>query len=130
MKTDLFETHFDEDAFYQKRREAYQNMLLGGRGGFHGTGIVHNLKIKEMYADEVLSGRKTFEVRKDDRGYAVGDKIKFSVINNASSVWYVSHDLSQKEYVITYILRNTEYVKKGYAVLAIKEVTTNAEKSL
>lgn len=92
------------------------------KGVTRGKPHIHELKIKEMYADDVLSGRKNFEVRKDDRNYCVGDLIAFSVVNNASSVWFISHDLNKRMYEITYILRNTEYVKKGYAVLAIKEV--------
>ncbi len=33
----------------------------------------HRLKIQEQYADAVLNGTKTFEIRKNDRGYEVGD---------------------------------------------------------
>lgn len=34
----------------------------------------HRLKIQEQYADAVLNGTKTFEIRKNDRGYKVGDE--------------------------------------------------------
>lgn len=34
----------------------------------------HTLKICKKYADAVMSGAKTFEIRKNDRGYKVGDK--------------------------------------------------------
>lgn len=42
----------------------------------------HRLKIQEQYADAVLNGTQTFEIRKNDRGYEVGDKIVFDVVTN------------------------------------------------
>lgn len=35
----------------------------------------HRLKVFVKYADAIMDGTKTFEVRKNDRGYEVGDKI-------------------------------------------------------
>lgn len=37
----------------------------------------HRLKIFVKYADAIMSGAKTFEIRKNDRGYEIGDKIVF-----------------------------------------------------
>lgn len=31
--------------------------------------MTHDLKIQKQFADAVLDGRKTFEVRSNDRGY-------------------------------------------------------------
>lgn len=42
----------------------------------------HGLKIQEQYADAVLNGTKTFEIRKNDRGYKIGDEIVFDVVTN------------------------------------------------
>lgn len=42
----------------------------------------HRLKIFVKYADAIMSGAKTFEIRKNDRGYEVGDKIVFDVVTN------------------------------------------------
>ena len=36
---------------------------------------IHELKIWPQYFDAIASGIKTFEVRKDDRGFAVGDTL-------------------------------------------------------
>ena len=33
----------------------------------------HYIKIRQSFADAVYSGEKTFEVRKNDRGYQKGD---------------------------------------------------------
>ena len=42
----------------------------------------HRLKVLIKYADAIMNGTKTFEVRKNDRGYEVGDKIVFDVVTN------------------------------------------------
>lgn len=42
----------------------------------------HRLKVFVKYADAIMNGTKTFEVRKNDRGYKVGDKIVFDVVTN------------------------------------------------
>ena len=36
----------------------------------------HELKTDPQVFDDVVSGRKTFEIRKDDRGFEVGDLLK------------------------------------------------------
>ena len=38
---------------------------------------LHELKIKEEYWNAILRGDKTFELRKNDRDYQVGDLIHF-----------------------------------------------------
>jgi hypothetical protein len=35
----------------------------------------HKLKLPEPYFTEVLEGRKTFEIRRNDRGFQRGDKL-------------------------------------------------------
>ena len=35
--------------------------------------IKHDLKLQSRYYDDVMMGRKTFELRKNDRDYQVGD---------------------------------------------------------
>lgn len=41
--------------------------------------MVHKLKCIQPYFDDVRLGRKTFEVRKDDRNYQVGDRLDIFV---------------------------------------------------
>lgn len=38
---------------------------------------VHELKIEDVYFDQINDGAKKFEVRYNDRGYQNGDHIKF-----------------------------------------------------
>ncbi len=37
--------------------------------------MVHDLKILPQWFSDVESGKKTFEIRKNDRDYKVGDKL-------------------------------------------------------
>lgn len=37
--------------------------------------MTHSLKILPKYYDDVLNGRKKFEIRKNDRNFKVGDKL-------------------------------------------------------
>lgn len=38
----------------------------------------HNVKIDTIYLSDVVSGIKTFEIRKNDRDYKVGDRVVMS----------------------------------------------------
>jgi len=92
---------------------------------------LERIKIKEVYLEEVYFGRKTFELRKDDRGYEVGDLIKFKVIDKDEhgKEGFREYVDSEALYIITYILRNVpEYgLDKDYCILGIKRVTLKEE---
>ena len=83
----------------------------------------HGLKIHEQYANAVLNGTKTFEVRKNDRGYKVGDKIVFDVVTNEGySVREAArHPLNGATYRIDYILDDFEGLAQKYVALAISK---------
>lgn len=85
--------------------------------------MTHKIRIEKSYADAVLSGDKTFEVRYDDRGYQKGDVIKFNVIENIGDE--INHPLNDKEFEITYVLRGWG-LKDGYCAFGIKEVDTES----
>ena len=72
--------------------------------------MTHKIKIEKPYADAVLNGEKSFEIRFDDRGYQKGDVIEFNVIDN--------HDLEINQ--ITYVLHGWG-LKDSWCVFAIKE---------
>ena len=83
----------------------------------------HRLKIHEQYADAVLNGTKTFEIRKNDRGYRVGDKIVFDVVTNAGYAVGAAarHPLNGQTYRIDYILDDFEGLAQKYVALAISK---------
>ena len=80
---------------------------------------VHNLKILSDYADAIVAGDKTFEIRENDRGFQKGDFIKFLATDRMGINNY-SHLINNKLYEITFVL-NRWGIENGYVALAIKE---------
>ena len=79
---------------------------------------LHKIKIREEFADAVLYGDKTFEVRENDRGYQKGDLVQFDVIDK----YYhesISHPLEKETYRITYVL-NGWGIEPKFVVFSIK----------
>lgn len=83
----------------------------------------HRLKVLIKYADAIMIGAKTFEVRKNDRGYEVGDKIVFDVVTNEGySIGEAArHPLNGATYRIDYILDDFEGLAQKYVALAISK---------
>jgi hypothetical protein len=76
----------------------------------------HILKIKSCYFKQVLSGEKTFEIRKVDRLYSVGDKlILFEIAENGK-------ETGESCIVrVIYLLTNPAYgLMDGYCIMSIK----------
>ena len=73
----------------------------------------HELKILPEYFVAVKGGRKTFEIRKNDRNFEVGDNLILKEIDKNSGE-YTGREVSRR---ITYI---TDYAQKeNYIVMAI-----------
>lgn len=83
----------------------------------------HRLKVFAKYADAIMSGAKTFEICKNDRGYKVGDKIVFDVVTNEGyAVGEVArHPLNGATYRIDYILDDFEGLAQKYVAFAISK---------
>ena len=73
--------------------------------------LIHNLKILPQYFEEVLIGKKTAEVRKNDRNFAEGDKI---VLHEYVGERYTGRTVAAR---ITYIERDEQYCKEGFVIL-------------
>ena len=85
--------------------------------------MIHQIKLVQPYVDAVYKGLKTFEVRKNDRDYQIGDIIDFIPVikTKAGEVIPIKHPITNKRYVITYILNGGDYgIDKDYVVFAIK----------
>ena len=89
---------------------------------------LHELKILHPYLIDITIGTKTFELRKNDRDYQVGDLIHFIDIReddteNDKCVCepYIDENTL---YRITYVLKNVEKygLDKDYCILAIKKL--------
>lgn len=83
----------------------------------------HRLKVLIKYADAIMNGTKTFEVRKNDRNFKVGDKIVFDVVTNEGFAVgaAVRHPLNGATYRIDYILDDFEGLAQKYVALAISK---------
>jgi len=83
---------------------------------------LHELKIKKKYLIAITEGRKTFELRKNDRDYQEGDLISFKVLYDDGTIREI-----YTVYRITYVLKDVpEYgLQDGYCILGIKELEEN-----
>ena len=79
--------------------------------------MIHYLKTVQPYFDDSKSGRKKFEVRKNDRKFKLYDEVILEE-------W----DLEKQEYtgkrldakIIFYILSDKNYCKDGYVILGLE----------
>lgn len=77
--------------------------------------MIHALKTLPEYFDAVIRGRKTFEIRLNDRDFHVGDYL-------ALNEFYPVHGYTGKSCMVQvdYILNNPDYLQPGYVALAFK----------
>lgn len=87
----------------------------------------HKLKLNHKYFDAVKNGIKTFEVRKNDRDFRIGDTLYLSETNDDGE--YVITELGLKvtpiKAIVTYILTHDDFpagVPEGYIVMSIKVI--------
>ena len=82
--------------------------------------MTHEIKLKLDFVDAVNSGQKSFEVRKNDRGYQTGDLIRFLPLDEDGDLME-DHPLHKKLFRITYLLSGWG-IEKDYVVFSIAEV--------
>ena len=75
--------------------------------------MIHELKIRPEFFEACTSGKKTFEVRRNDRPFEIGD---YLALNEWNGEIYTGRCAL---FNITYILSDTEYCKPGYAIISI-----------
>ena len=78
--------------------------------------MIHELKIKSEYLYSIEDGSKTFEIRKNDRYYKVGDWLHLRGYDNGK---YTGLETVKQ---ISYIFEgNDQYgIKKGFAILGLR----------
>lgn len=79
----------------------------------------HVLKLLWSFENDILDGKKSFEIRKNDRGFQRGDFIRFQVIDNRENPT-CNYPIEDKVYIITYVM-NGYGLQDGYVVLGIQE---------
>lgn len=83
--------------------------------------MIHELKIKQQYADRIANRVKKFEVRKNDRDYQVGDIVRFKVLDDGYIYEHInnSHPLTDTKWEIIYIHAGLG-MEKDYVILGIE----------
>ena len=76
--------------------------------------MIHELKIYPENFKAVISGKKTFEIRKNDRMFREGDLL---ALNEFDGQHYTGNSCLV---FIDYILDNPDFCKKDMVVMAIK----------
>ncbi len=76
----------------------------------------HQLKVLPEFFEGLISGLKTFELRKNDRGYAVGDTLVLREWDAALRM-FTGHDVVRE---VTYVLEGGQYgLDAGYVILGL-----------
>ena len=76
--------------------------------------MIHELKILPHFFKDVTTGKKTFEIRKNDRPFHEGDLLALNEFDGHA--WTGNSCLVY----IDYIMNDSEYCKKDMVVMAIK----------
>ena len=84
--------------------------------------MTHELKLCKRFYDVLKSGAKTYEVRRNDRGFKVGDTLILRPVTDDESRTYISN-LRPLMAEITYMLAENGWgIEEGYCVLALRNV--------
>lgn len=76
--------------------------------------LTHELKTWPPFFEEVMNGIKSFEIRKDDRGFMVGDTL---ILREYDLGEYTGRQI---EKIVKYKLIGGQFgVEKGYCILGL-----------
>lgn len=85
----------------------------------------HNIKVWSEYWESLSSGEKTFEVRRDDRGYQKGDILVLEKYNREEcrhERLYSTNAKITMRRKITFILTGGQFgIEPGFVVMGLKK---------
>lgn len=91
--------------------------------------MTHDLKTWKEYFEPIVSGHKTFEVRKNDRGFAEGDILTL-IETDFGGAGMTDHDLTRVatgrrlDVMVRYILSGGSFgIEKDHCVMAIDKIS-------
>jgi len=91
-------------------------------GKFKIEKIKHELKILPEYFYDVLSSRKRFEIRKNDRNFKVGDTVKLREFKDGI---YTGNYINAR---ITYVFLGGQYgLEEGYCIFSFRVYASGKE---
>lgn len=77
---------------------------------------IHEVKSVQPHFDDVASGRKTAELRLDDRGYEVGDTLRqLEYVNGELTGNAIAHEITHK-------LSGGPWLAPGYCMLSLARI--------
>jgi hypothetical protein len=84
---------------------------------------IHELKTLPQYWDAVARGDKTFEVRRDDRGFQRGDIVKLLKMIDGHVATYNGEPMYILTRRIRWILTGGQFgIEPGYVVLQLEDI--------
>lgn len=83
---------------------------------------VHSIRLATTYFNDVASGKKSFELRKNDRGYKVGDMLEMLEFADGRNTGRII----QAE--VAYMLEGYTGLEEGYCILGISVKKVDTEK--
>jgi hypothetical protein len=83
--------------------------------------VIHELKTWSEFFDAVSEGHKTFEIRKDDRGFYVGDILRLRDYDPTEE----AYTGAQLDVIVTYVTeaKTLGCLKPGYVCMSIRILT-------
>ncbi|MGN6438518.1 MAG: DUF3850 domain-containing protein [Agriterribacter sp.] len=79
--------------------------------------MTHKLKTWPKFFFEIMEGRKSFEVRKNDRGFKVGDFLMLEEWNPVTQKYTGFFEVKE----VTFILDGGQFgIEKDYVVMSIQ----------
>ena len=76
--------------------------------------MIHELKTSTKYFSSVKTGKKSFEVRKNDRDFRAGDLLALNEFDDGA---YTGRSCLV---YVDYILDDPEYVNEGFVIMSVK----------
>ncbi|OJX55531.1 MAG: hypothetical protein BGO88_04775 [Flavobacterium sp. 38-13] len=77
----------------------------------------HELKIWNEHFEDIWNGVKKFELRKDDRGFQVGDELCLKEFNPETQ----KYTGSVQHKTVSHILKGGQFgLKKGYVIMSLE----------
>jgi hypothetical protein len=81
--------------------------------------MIHELKTWKQYFRMLYSGSKTFEVRKHDRDFKLGDELVLKEWDNETNQ-YTGRFLHRR---VDYILHGGQFgIEKGFVIMSISKI--------
>ena len=80
---------------------------------------IHQIRLASKYFDDVCSGKKSFELQKNDRGFKVGDILEMTEFKDGRATGRMVR------VIVTYFLDGFTGIEDGYCILATAPIDGN-----